>query len=317
MRKQLPSLMVGLILVLTLGLYMVGFTVRTTEVAIIKTFGKAEPQDVITEPGFRWKWPSPIQQVVKYDNRIRVFNDTFEETTTGDKKNLIVTAFISWRIADPLRFLQANKSEKEVQEELRGLVRHHKTAVIGQYNFNNFVSSDPQELKFDDIEQAIQELVHAEAMEKYGVEVVALGIRKLMLPKNITNDVFERMRKTRAKFAQRYRSEGEAEAAQIVAEAASARDQIVAFAKRQAEAIRAEGDRRAAESLAMFKEDEWFANFLRTLDFLVETLDANTTVFLDDTLPFDMFKKGPSGTQLQAPAPAELETVPLSGAEGP
>ena len=93
MRKQLPSLMVGLILVLTLGLYMVGFTVRTTEVAIIKTFGKAEPQDVITEPGFRWKWPSPIQQVVKYDNRIRVFNDTFEETTTGDKKNLIVTAF--------------------------------------------------------------------------------------------------------------------------------------------------------------------------------------------------------------------------------
>ncbi|UCG34478.1 MAG: protease modulator HflC [Phycisphaerales bacterium] len=312
MRKQLPSLIVGIILVITLGLYMVGFTVRTTEVAIIKTFGKATEQDVVREPGFRWKWPSPIQQVVKYDNRIRVFNDTFEETTTGDKKNLIVTAFVGWRIAKPLRFLEANKSEKEIREELRGLVRHHKTAVIGEYNFSNFVSADPEELRFDEIEQGIRELVNAEAKAKYGVEVVALGIRKLMLPRNITNDVFERMRKTREKFAKRYRSEGEAEADQIVAEAASARDQIIAFAKRQAEAIRAEGDRRAAESLAMFKEDEWFANFLRTLDFLVATLDKNTTVFLDSA-PFDMFQKGPLESKLNVPAPERLQAGTTSG----
>ena len=306
MRKQLPSLIVGVILVVTLGLYMIGFTVRTTEVAIVKTFGKATKDDVISEPGFRWKWPSPIQQVVKYDNRIRVFNDTFEETTTGDKKNLIVTAFVAWRIAEPLRFLEVNKSEKEIREELRGLVRHYKTAVIGEYNFNNFVSADPEELKFDEIESEIRDLVDAEAMAKYGVEVVALGIRKLMLPRNITNDVFERMRKTREKFAKRYRSEGEAEADQIVAEATSARDQIVAFAKRQAEAIRAEGDRRAAESLAKFKEDEWFANFLRTLDFLVASLDKNTTVFLDSA-PFDMFQKGPLGSKLEVPAQEQLQ----------
>ena len=312
MRKQLLSLIVGLILVVALGLNMVAFTVRTTEVAIKKTLGRAEEEDVITEPGFRWKWPSPIQQVVKYDSRIRVFNDTFEETTTGDKKNLIVTAYVAWRIAHPLRFLQTDKTEKEVQEELRGLVRHYKTAVIGEYDFSNFVSSDPEELRFDEIEQAIQKLVHAEAMDKYGVEVVSLGIRKLMLPKNITNDVFERMQKTREKFAKRYRSEGEAQAAQIIAEATSARDQIVAFAKRQAEAIRAEGDRRAAESLAMFKEDEWFANFLRTLDFLVATLDENTTVFMD-TAPFDMFQKGPFGSELRVPSAEELPAVPLSG----
>ena len=305
MRKQLPSLIVGLILVVALALHMVTFQVRTTEVAIKKTLGKAEARDVITEPGFRWKWPSPIQQVVKYDRRIRVFNDTFEETTTGDKKNLIVTAYVSWQIADPLRFLEADKTEKEVQEELRGLIRHYKTAVIGEYNFSNFVSSDPEELQFNRIEQEIQQAVRADAIEKYGVEVVALGLRKLMLPKNITNNVFDRMKKTREKFAKRYRSEGEAEAAQIVAEAASARDQIIAFAKRQAEAIRAEGDRRAAESLAMFKEDEWFANFLRTLDFLVTVLDKNTTMIMD-TAPFDMFHKGPFASELKVPAPEQL-----------
>jgi membrane protease subunit HflC len=314
MRKQLPTIIVGVTLVIILGLHMVTFQVRTTEVAVKKTLGRAEREDVITEPGFQWKWPSPIQQVVKYDKRIRTFNDTFEETTTGDKKNLIVTAYVAWRISDPLRFLQTDKSEREIREELRGLIRHYKTSVIGDYKFSNFVSSDPEELKFDEIEQAIMKPVRAEAMAKYGVEVVTLGIRKLMLPKNITNDVFDRMKKTREKFAKRYRSEGEAQAAQIIAEATSAYDQIIAFAKRQAEAIRAEGDRRAAESLAMFKEDEWFANFLRTLDFLKGTLDVNTTVFLD-SVPFDMFRKGPFGSKLEVPPPSQMPEPPGGSGE--
>jgi len=314
MRKQLPTIIVGVILMVILALHMVTFQVRTTEVAVRKTLGRAEQADVITKPGFRWKWPTPIQQVVKYDKRIRTFSDTFEETTTGDKKNLIVTAYVAWRLSDPLRFLQTDKSEREVQEELRGLIRHYKTAVIGDYKFSNFVSNDPQELKFDEIERAILEPVGAEAMEKYGIEVVTLGIRKLMLPKNITNNVFDRMKKTREKFAKRYRSEGQAQAAQIVAEATSAYDQIIAFAKRQAESIRAEGDRRAAESLAMFKEDEWFANFLRTLDFLKDTLDVNTTVFLDSA-PFDMFRKGPLESKLEIPVPEQLKASSIESGE--
>lgn len=305
MRKQMPSIIVGMILAVILGLYMVTFQVRTTEVAIKKTFGRADADDVITEPGFQWKWPIPVQQVVKFDTRIRVFNDTFEETTTGDKKNLILTVYVAWKVADPLRLLQTDKSEKEVERELKGIVRHHKTAVIGQFEFSNFVSSDPDELKFDEIERNILQLVQVEAREKYGVEVVTLGIRKLMLPKNITTAVFDRMKKTRQKDAQRYRSEGKARADEIVAKAVSAREQILAFARREAQAIRAEGDRRAAESLASFKEDEWFANFLRTLDFFRSVLDTNTTAVLGFS-PFDMFRKGPMETALRAPSPAEL-----------
>jgi len=55
----------------------------------------------------------------------------------------------------------------------------------------------------------------------------------------------------------------------------------------------------------MFKEDEWFANFLRTLDFFRSVLDTNTTAVLGFA-PFDMFRKGPMETGLRAPSSAEL-----------
>jgi hypothetical protein len=59
MNRSLPSLLAGALLVLILGLYMITYQVRFTEVAIIKTFGKAAAPDaatktsgdVITEPG--------------------------------------------------------------------------------------------------------------------------------------------------------------------------------------------------------------------------------------------------------------------------
>ena len=109
MRKQLPQIVAAIVLVGVLLLYMVTYQVRTTEVAILKTFGRADERDVITDAGFGWKWPPPVQQIVKYDKRIRVLRDTFEETVTRDQKNLVVMAYAAWRIADPLLFHQAKR----------------------------------------------------------------------------------------------------------------------------------------------------------------------------------------------------------------
>jgi membrane protease subunit HflC len=305
MRGQLPRVITGVLLVAILALYMVTYQVRATQVAVIKTFGRADPDDVVTAAGFGWKWPWPIQQIVTYDNRTRVFADTFEETATRDQKNLVLTAYIGWRISDPLQFLRTVKTQKAAEERLRGLVRNYKTAVVGQYDFANFVSTNPQDLKFSEIEADILGQVQAVADQQFGIDVVTLGIKRLALPQNITVKVFDRMRKTREKLAKDYVAQGKAEAARITAEAESAKEQIVAFAERQAAAIRAEGERRISESLARFKEDEWFANYLRSLDFLRATLDKNTTIFLDGP-PFDMFRQGPQNVTLEAPAVSEM-----------
>ena len=39
------------------------------------------------------KWPWPIQKVGKSDNRIRILEDTEEQTLTHDSKSLIVVTY--------------------------------------------------------------------------------------------------------------------------------------------------------------------------------------------------------------------------------
>jgi len=92
MKRSLPSLIVCALLVVALGLYMIAYQVRFNEVAVIRRFGQIrapdparnDPGDVITEPGLYWKWPWPIQQVTRYDNRIQITTTTGEETPTRD-----------------------------------------------------------------------------------------------------------------------------------------------------------------------------------------------------------------------------------------
>ena len=55
MRGQLPRVITGVLLVAILALYMVTYQVRATQVAVIKTFGRADQKDVVTEAGVGWK----------------------------------------------------------------------------------------------------------------------------------------------------------------------------------------------------------------------------------------------------------------------
>src|SRR5687768_11229569 len=167
MNRSLPSLLAGAFLVLILGLYMITYQVRFTEVAVIKTFGKAAPPDaarntrgdVITEPGLYWKWPWPIQQVAIYDNRIQMTATTGEETPTGDGKPVIVTTAIGWRISDPYLFNRTCGSLKEAEEKLKTLVRNDQKTVISRYEFHQFVSTNPNELQYDKLEKEIAAIV--------------------------------------------------------------------------------------------------------------------------------------------------------------
>ena len=61
MKRNPLTLIIGLLLILIFGLLLFAFQVRTTEVAVVTTFGN--PTRPITEPGLYLKWPWPIQKV--------------------------------------------------------------------------------------------------------------------------------------------------------------------------------------------------------------------------------------------------------------
>ena len=283
----MPAL--GLLLLTLFVLSQVLAILREGETAVLTTF--ESPRRVLDRPGLYARWPWPIQRLYRFDARVRLLEGPFEQTLTRDGKNVIVTLYTGWRIGDPLKFLERVGTVARAETNLNGLISNYKNAVLGRYPFSALVNPRPEALKFDDIEAEVLSAVQAESRERYGIEVVFLGIRKLALPEAITERVFERMRAERQEVAERYRAEGEGEAIAIRAEADSRREQRLATADADARRLRAAGDAEAAEFFEAFKADPELAIFLRKLEVLYETLSTNTTIIVGaDTPPFDLLR---------------------------
>ena len=168
---------VGLaVLLLVFGFYMFSFQVRSTEIAVLKTFGEFDENDIKTEPRLYFKWPWPFESVVVTDNRTRVLKDTYEETPTRDSQNLMVTTYTCWRIDEknPYKFHIANgSSEKKAEDKLRNLIQAQKKIVIAQHDLSDLVNTDPSKFKFDQIEQELLERTAKTAREEYGIDIQA------------------------------------------------------------------------------------------------------------------------------------------------
>src|SRR6185436_5641233 len=159
MKKNPLNMAVGALLILIFGLLLFLFQVRTSEVAVVTTFGK--PTRQITEPGLYMQAPWPIQKVHKLDKRIKNFESKFDEVLTPDGYNLLVAVYVGWRISEPAAFFPkfAGGSVSEAERALQEIIRDATSAVTTQHPFNHFVSVDEKELKFADVEKQILDRV--------------------------------------------------------------------------------------------------------------------------------------------------------------
>lgn len=306
LKRSLPSLVTGVLLMIILLLYMITYQVRFTEVAVVRTFGQINQETgVKTEPGLYWKWPWPIQKVQKFDNRLQVTSTVGEENSTNDGKNIIVTTAVNWRIDDPYTFSIRCADMADAEAKLTSRVRNDQKTVIGNYQFSQFISTNPDELQYDVIAEQIEDTVRQSAKELYGINVATVKLESVSLPERITENVFEAMKKERAAVAARYTSEGESTAEQIKKTAESIAGTIRSFAERQSAEIVAEGHRRAAEYNKQFAQDEELASFLIMLRTLPEILKNRTTVVLDAaSAGFSPLLSDESGIQMAAPKTA-------------
>lgn len=285
----ITAALVGLIFASLLFL----FQVRQTEVAIVTTFGKYG--DAPKGPGVHFRLPWPIQNVHRFDNRVQNFEKKYDQTTTRDSQTLIMDVFVGWRVADPRVFLERFGGEvTRAENNLDGLLRDAKNSVVGQHPLNHFISTNPQDLKFDSIEQEMLGMVKPKAAANYGIEIVLLGIKQIGLPESVTTKVFERMKAEREKLIKQYRGEGDGLARKIRADAELKREQILSEAERQATIIRGAADARAADALKAFEQEPDLAKFLLKLDALEQSLKERSTLILDSqTPPFDLLRSGP------------------------
>jgi len=297
MKRHMAVFLLALLVVGVLMVYTVAFQIESTEAALINRFGRTvRSLDGATQAGLHFKWPYPVERLVKYDTRVRVFEDVHGEVQTHDKQNVLVSVYCAWRIEEPVKFHRVLEYVDEAQARLRKLIETYKNAVISRRDMSELINTDPEAMRLVEIEAEILALIRAEASDKYGIEVVGVGIRDLGLSESVSEAVIEAMKAERLRYVRRYQAEGEAQATAIRERAKSDRDQIIAFASRQAQNIRSEGDRAAAEYYARFEENPGLSMFLRAMESLRKELSSRTVFLLDGSeIPaVKFFREGPS-----------------------
>jgi len=296
MKKNLITLVIAAVLLVIFALLLFTFQVRQSEVVVVSTFLK--PTATETNAGLYTKWPWPIQSINRFDSRVQTFADIPSETLTADSTMLLVNVFVGWKISDAKEFFPKfpGGSTLAAQRQLENMLRSAKAAVVGKHNLSDFVNSDPAQLKFTGIEKEIQTAVETElAKNNYGISLEFLGIKKLGLPENVTQSVFDRMRAERTKFITEAQFKGEAEATKIKSAAERQAADVIYNAQAEATRIEGAGVAEAAKTLGVFQENPELAVFQLQLEALKNSFGQKSTLIFDErTPPFDLFKNLPT-----------------------
>ncbi|OUD14611.1 protease modulator HflC [Thioflexithrix psekupsensis] len=270
------------------------FTVRQTETAIKLQLGKVIRADY--EPGLHFKIPF-IQNVRKFDTRIQSVDSNPEQFLTGEQKNLIVDSYIKWRIQDVVTYFtsvggNAERAKLRLSETLADGLR----SEFGKRTIQEVVSGDRAKIMDLITQQASQRA------REFGIEILDVRLKRIELPRDVSDSVFQRMEAAREQVAKELRSRGEASAVRIRAEADRESVEIIAKAERDAEQIRGEGDATASEIYAKaFGENPEFYALYRSLQAYRNTFkDRNDILVLEPNSDFFGYFKQAHG-QLSQP----------------
>jgi len=252
------------------------FIVNEKERAIVFQFGEAVRTDI--DVGFHFKLPI-VQNVKKYDSRIQTLDEEPDRILTVESKYLLVDSFIKYRIVDVLTFYKANNGSFN---SLNSLLGQRSEFVLK----NNFGKRTVQEVVSGERDELMSIMLSSlnDSVVDLGVEIIDFRVKRIDLPSNLSNSVYERMRTERNRLAEELRSEGKEIAREIRAIADKDKVVILAEAYKQAEQLRGEGDAEAAGIYAeSFSQDPEFYEFTRSMKAYVETFENKSDVMLIDT----------------------------------
>jgi membrane protease subunit HflC len=250
------------------------FTVDQRRYALV--FQMGEVKKVIKEPGLYAKIPM-IQNVRYFDSRVLTLDSQEpEQFITSEKKNVLVDSYIKWRIVDPeLYYISVGGDETRARTRLSQTINDGLRAEFGKRTVHDVVSGERDKIMEDMRAKANQDA------NKIGVQVLDVRLKRVELPANVSENVYDRMRSERKQVANKLRSEGEANAEKTRADARRQEDIIIAEAYREAQKIKGEGDARAAAIYAQaFNQNPEFYAFYRSLEAYRNTFKSKSDVLV-------------------------------------
>ena len=251
------------VVVVLLGLIVLAFNslyiVRETERGVLLKFGEVVDPDISV--GLHIKTPF-VHMVRKFERRILTLDAPTQRFLTIEKKPLDVDFYAKWKVIDTQKFYTATNGEEGRAEGL--LAQRINTGLrnkFGERTFHEVVSGE-RDLLMTDLTRDLNQITTSE----FGIQLVDVLVKRIDLPSQVSQSVFDRMKSEREREAREHRSTGRELAEKIRATADRQRTVIGANAYRDSEVLRGEGYALAARTYAAaYNRDPEFYSFLRSI----------------------------------------------------
>jgi modulator of FtsH protease HflC len=299
--KILP-IVIGIIVLLIL--FVLGgalYTVHETETVILTQFGRPVGEPV-TEPGLHFKTPF-VQEVNRLEKRILEWDGDPTEMPTKDKMYISVDTFARWRISDPSTYFVKLGSERRALSRLEDIIGSEVRTAIAGHKLIEVVRSDkdrelPPNQTAEGTTASVQQkatrgrmalqmdILNAAApkLTDLGIELLDVRIKRVNYNQNVVGNIYQRMISERQQIAQRFRSEGEGEAARINGRRGRDLRKVESEAYKRVQELQGEADAEAsriyAEAYNQSTEAQGFYGFLKTLDTYRTILGKQTSMIL-------------------------------------
>ena len=300
------SLLIATVIVMGLVLFGSAYTVKQTEQVIITQFGRPVGEPV-TSPGLHLKIPF-IQQVIRFDKRYLAWDGPLVEMPTKDKTYVQVDTFARWRIKDPMQYYLRLRDERSAQSRLEDILGSETRTAIARHELIEVVRTDKERQPLPDesltgaaarsgtlgvlhpirygrlaIEKGVFDAA-APKLAEFGIELLDVRLKRINYHPQVLERIHQRMISERLQIAQRFRSEGEGEAARIAGQKERDINEIESTAYKRVQEIRGEADAKATEIYAKAytqrPEAADFYRFLKSMETYRKVIDNDATIVL-------------------------------------
>ncbi len=302
--KQTGALLLAIIAIVLLFVASAAvFTVQQTEQALVLRFGEpVAGRGLVSTPGLHYKIPF-VENVVYLDNRILDVETPNQEVLASDNTRIQVDAFLRYKIADALRFYQTVGTLERGNIQLGYILNSAIRRVLGEANLTQIVTSDRSALM-----GKIRDQVNNESI-RLGVGAVDVRIRRADLPKQISEQVFNRMITERNREAAEYRAKGSEQAQTVSANANREVVVLIGNAQQQADQTRGQGDatRNQIFADAYTKDPDFFAFYRSMMAYDTAFKASDTRMVLSPNGDFFRYFKSPNSPKPAASPPPAAE----------
>ncbi len=284
---KLKITITGATLMVAVLAYFSIYTIRENELVIVTQFGK--PTRTIDQSGLHWKMPGFLETVNRFDKRSDLFVTKPTQLLLGDKKPIIISCYILWKIHDPLLFFQSMGKIESAVQRIGDVINSKLSIVLADYTISNIINVDREKVLLTQIENQVTTEANKNSVEKYGVEILKTGVQRLAYPAGVIEAVYDRMISERRKEAEKISAEGQEVAQKITVSAEKQAREIIAEAEKQALILKGEGDH---DSMVIYAEAQKkggeFFEFLQSLETYKTILGQDTTLII--STESDLFK---------------------------